>query len=335
MGARRFVPLIVPILLLLSACSTTSSPDEMRTQQLSRACTLVNDWPTDYASVWARTVEKAASDGTSPAEAMSTYITARSSFLGDLTDPDAQQIIEDYEAYWGLLERDLNAGDGELPGSGTASFDEILRLMKFCAQFDPELREFLSESDLMNTPPPRADSVETPEQAGRGNSALLAGKWFSNVYGVPCSSPNDEARECVMRTLLETRVIELKPGDYTEVVNVPTLLGDGGTVERYDITQPTNVWCFKSEDFSRTINVFGNEKEVSQSTTYSFDCYFLNDLDRDGDPFAIYMGSLLPDGTIGLTPSDRCRLEFGYGFENLEASSKCREAAEQKTEPDW
>lgn len=296
---------------------------------------IVNQWPTDYASVWWHTVERAASEGTSPSDAMAVYVTAQSSIIGDLTDPDAKQIIEDYKAYWRLLERDISTTGGKAPDSGSASVDEGLRLVKFCAQFDPEMREFLTEGDFVDTPPPKSVTATRVDADGAEISAQQAEEWFLNIYGAPCASPRNKTQECDMQTLLESRLVELEPGDYTEVVNVSGSSQAGGEIDRYDITRLTNIWCFKTENFSRTIYEFTEELNLSEKTTYAFNCYFLSDPDGDGDILAFFMGNLLPDGTIGLNPMDNCRLEFGYGFDNLEVSSKCYEAAEQTTEPDW
>lgn len=335
MGVNRFLPIFFPMLFVIAACTSEPSPEEIRTQQLSRACSIVNAWPSDYISVWGPTVKRAAENGTSPSDAMATYITAQLSILGDLTDPDAIQIYEDYKEYWILLERDLVANGGNAPESGSPIVEEGSRLLKFCAQFDPELRDILDATDFVDTPPPKSVSSESMDGDGSEISSLQAEDWFMDVYGVPCANPNDETQECDTRTLLESRPIQLQPGDYTEVVNTTSLFADKAIVDRYDITRAMSVWCFKTKDFSRTIYEFAGEQEFSENTTYSFNCYFLSDGDGDGEVFATFMGHLLSDGSIGLSPIDECRLESGFGSDDLDAYAPCPENAEQRTEPDW
>ena len=335
MGDKRFIPIIFSIFLVLAACSAEPTPAEIRTQQLSRACGIVNAFPSDYVSVWGPAVERAAANGTAPSVAMATYITMQLSFLGELTDPDAVQIYEDYKEYWRLLERDLIANGGKAPESGSVSVEEGARLLNFCAQFDPDMREILDPNEIVDTPPPKSVSAESMGLDGSEISAQQAEEWFLDVYGVPCSKPNDKTKECDIRTLLETRAVQLRPGDYTENLDFPITLSEGPSVERKDITRPTNVWCFKTKDFSRIVYEFSEDQEYSEDTTYSFNCYLLIDTDADGEIFPIFMGHLLSDGSIGLSPTAKCTLEFGYMSDDLEASSNCRESAAQRTEPDW
>jgi len=335
-GAQRFLPVIFPIFLALAACSSEPSAAKIRTEQLNRTCSVVNAWPTDYFAVWGPAVEKSAKDGSSPSDAMAAYITMQFSLLGDLTDPDALQIYEDYKEYWSLLERDLMTSGGKVPEAGSASVEEGARLLKFCGQFDPEMRDVLDSSEFVDTPPPKSVAAESMDVDGSEISAQQAEDWFMGVYGVPCSKPNDKTKECDIRTLLETRSIQLLPGDYTERVDMFPTSGVGPTVERSDITRPTNVWCFKTRDFSRIVYEFTDEKEYSEDTTYSFDCYFLSDIDNDGEIFpTFFMGHLLSDGSIGLSPIDKCRLESDFGSDDLDAYAPCPESAEQKIEPDW
>ncbi len=336
MGDKRFLPWIFLVLLVLGACSYEPSTEEIRTQQLSQTCSLVNALPNDYVSVWGPAVSRAAASGTAPSDAMAAYVTMQFSLLDELTDPDAVQIYEDYKGYWVLLERDLIANSGNAPEPGSASVEEGARLLKFCAQFDPELRDVLEPSEFVDTPPPKSISAEPKAVDGSEVSAQQAEDWFMAVYGVPCSKPDDKTKDCDSRRLLETRSVQLLPGDYTEKVDVFPSSGEGPTVERVDIARPTNVWCFKTKDFSRIVYEFSDNQDYSENTTYSFACYFLSDSNNDGEIFPIFfMGHLLPDGSIGLNPSDKCRLQFGYGFDDIEASSKCSESAEQKVQPDW
>jgi len=336
MGVKCFFTIIFPLILVLAGCASEPSAAEIRTQQLSRTCSIVNAWPSDYLSVWGPAVERANANGTAPSDSMVAYITSQFSLLGDLTDPDAVQIYEDYKGYWRLLERDLIANGGKAPESGSASLEEGARLLKFCAQFDPDMRDRLDADEILETPPPKSVSAESMGLAGSEILAQHAQDWFMGVYGVPCSKPNDKTKDCDIRTLLETRSVQFQTGDYTEIVNMSSLSTDAPSVDRKTFTQPTNIWCFKTKDFSRVVYDFTDVKNYSENTTYSFKCYFLGDRDNDGEISpTLFMGNLLSDGSIGLSPTDKCRLEFGYGFDDFEASSKCRESAEQRTEPDW
>jgi hypothetical protein len=320
--------------LILAACSSETSTEETQMQQLENACTIVNDWPADYALTWANAVKRANDGGPPPSEAMTIYITSMLSMFDELSDPVAIQIIEDYQSYWGILERNIVANGGMPPDSGAPSVVEGSRLLEFCGQFDPEVREMLGLDGYKLTPPPKAESVEVSEIDGASVSASQAEDWFTRTYGIPCSNPNDRTKECDTRTLLEARVVQLEPGDYTQVVEISASPEDT-KVNRYDIDRSTNIWCFKTSNFSRIVYDDAEELEFSEETTYSFNCYYLVNTDDDGELFAFFMGNLLTDGSIGLSPIDQCRLKFGYGFDDIDASSKCFEAAEQKTEPNW
>lgn len=100
-------------------------------------------WPTDIITVWGPTVERTTAQGKSPADAMANYIDLLSIMGGDLTDPEAIQIVEDYKDYWYLLEQDLTTGTGQAPSEDSQSTKEGARLLKYCSQFDPELKEAL------------------------------------------------------------------------------------------------------------------------------------------------------------------------------------------------
>ena len=332
MGNKGLLPLIFSILLVLGACSSEPSPGEIRTQQLSRACAIVSDWPDDYMSVWGRVVNREDPNDFSPSETMAKYIAIKSSLLDDLTDPDAVQILEDYKAYWLILERDYAASEGKELGAESDSIKEVGRLMKFCGQFDPAMRDILDPSEFVDTPPPKSVSAQPAGAYGSEISALQAEEWHLEFYGAPCSNPNDKTQECRMSTLLESRSVQLRPGDSTEFLDQS---GSEVKSQQADVNLPMNVWCFKTKDFSRSVYESSGEIEFFEDTTYSFSCYFLRDTDGNGDVSSDYMGNLLPDGSIGLSPTDKCLIESGFGLDDLDAYAPCPESAKERIEPDW
>lgn len=142
MFERGIVPLLTPV-LLATACSSEPSANELKEQQLAQACMVVNMWPTDVAIVWGPTSERARAKGESPAEAMANYVNLQSLVAGDLTEPEAIELVEDYKNYWFLLEQDLIANPGQTPQEDWESTKEGSRLLQYCAKYDPEMRDGL------------------------------------------------------------------------------------------------------------------------------------------------------------------------------------------------
>lgn len=187
--------------------------------------------------------------------------------------------------------------------------------------------------------PPTVDEqfqalIDMSRPFGSSYDEQKATDWFQSVYGGPeCADPTDTTQDCSITTLLETRQVDLQPGDYTEV---PLLEADGG-FDRYDITRPSRVWCFKTQNFDRLVY---DDSDYRDRTYYEFACYLLDGADDDGGrPMAIYMGTLLPDGRIGISPKQECTVKYGFGVDagtdNLLASNKCHDENEWKVEPSW
>ena len=141
MRNRGMVLLLVPVMSLLVSCSGEPSADEVKQEQVAQACAVVNRWPTDFAVVWGPFVERSRVEGNSPAEAMANYVQLQSLVGGELTNPEALGIIDDYKRYWVMLELDLSSGGGASPTVDSPSTQFGASLLEFCAQFDPELRD--------------------------------------------------------------------------------------------------------------------------------------------------------------------------------------------------
>lgn len=113
---------------LLTGCSRTLPTD--KSSQLNYACSIINDWPVDYATVWPTAVEKhnVSPDSISAADYMNDYIDA-ASIAFNINDPEAKDLIGRYKWSWVLLEIDLTNGGGVLPDkpSFIAKTSELLQ----------------------------------------------------------------------------------------------------------------------------------------------------------------------------------------------------------------
>lgn len=115
---------------LLSSCSTSLPKDA--SSQLDYACTIINGWPTDYATVWPTAVEKhnASPETVSAAGYMEGYLNSAIVAFG-IDDPQALKLVEAYRDSWRLLEADLISGGGRLP-SNSMSASVVGDLMQYC-----------------------------------------------------------------------------------------------------------------------------------------------------------------------------------------------------------
>ncbi len=131
---RKFLPGKFGSLLicvgLISGCSSTLPKDA--TSQLDYACTIINGWPVDYATVWPTAVEKhnASPDSVSASGYMEDYLNSAILAFG-IDDPQALDLAEAYRDSWRLLETDLINGGGQLPPNA-ASAGVVGDLMQYC-----------------------------------------------------------------------------------------------------------------------------------------------------------------------------------------------------------
>ena len=138
----RLFPLAVAAFLMLplvsSGCSSEPTAAEKRERDFSRACLIINNWPVDVASVWGPVAERAIAEGGSAGEAMAGYVRVQSAVvMDDVTDPDALALVDDYQEYWRLFERDLIAAGGVSPSADSPSTQLGARLLETCAPYDP------------------------------------------------------------------------------------------------------------------------------------------------------------------------------------------------------
>jgi len=126
----RFPSLIAIGVLLLSGCSSSLPKDA--SSQLDYACTIINDWPVDYATVWPTAVRKhnESPDLVSASSYMEEYVDAASLAFG-IDDPEALKLVESYKGSWNLLELDLIRGGGRLPADSSSS-SVVGDLMQYC-----------------------------------------------------------------------------------------------------------------------------------------------------------------------------------------------------------
>lgn len=115
---------------LLSSCSTSLPKDAA--SQLDYACTIINGWPADYATVWPTAVEKhnASPETVSAAGYMEDYLNSAILAFG-IDDPQALDLAEAYRDSWRLLEMDLINGGGQLPPNAVSS-GVVGDLMQYC-----------------------------------------------------------------------------------------------------------------------------------------------------------------------------------------------------------
>ena len=125
----KFVSVLV-CLGILSGCSTSLPTDS--SSQMGYACTIINGWPVDYATVWPTAVEKhnASPETVSAASYMEDYLNA-AIFAFGIDDPEALELAENYRDSWSLLEMDLMIGGGKLP-SNPVSTGVVGDLMQYC-----------------------------------------------------------------------------------------------------------------------------------------------------------------------------------------------------------
>lgn len=115
---------------LISGCSTTFSKDS--SSQLDYACTIINGWPVDYATVWPTAVEKhnASPDTVSASGYMEDYLNSAILVFG-IDDPQALDLAETYRDSWRILETDLINGGGQLPPNAMSA-GVVGDLMQYC-----------------------------------------------------------------------------------------------------------------------------------------------------------------------------------------------------------
>jgi len=115
---------------ILAGCSTSLPKDS--SSQLDYACTIINGWPVDYATVWPTAVAKhnASPETVSASSYMEDYLNSAILAFG-IDDPEALDLVETYRDSWRLLEMDLINGGGRLPSNAvsTGAFGD---LMQYC-----------------------------------------------------------------------------------------------------------------------------------------------------------------------------------------------------------
>ena len=121
-------------ILFISICVTSCATDLPNDpeSQISYACELINNWPTDYATTWGDAVKShnASPETVSAADYMKDYIDAVS-YAFKITDSEALNLVSKYKEYWEFLELDLIAGRGVLPKNGLSS-SKLSNLMTYC-----------------------------------------------------------------------------------------------------------------------------------------------------------------------------------------------------------
>lgn len=121
-------------ILLISVCLTSCAadlPNDPETQ-ISYACELINNWPTDYATTWGDAVKShnASPETVAAADYMKDYIDVVS-YAFNITDSEALNLVNEYKSYWEFLELDLISGDGVLT-ENSLSTSKLSNLMKYC-----------------------------------------------------------------------------------------------------------------------------------------------------------------------------------------------------------
>jgi hypothetical protein len=121
-------------ILFISICVTSCATDLPNDpeSQISYACLLINNWPTDYATTWGDAVKShnASPETVRAADYMKDYIDA-ASYAFEITDSEALNLVSKYKEYWEFLELDLIAGRGVLPENGLSS-SKLSNLMTYC-----------------------------------------------------------------------------------------------------------------------------------------------------------------------------------------------------------
>jgi hypothetical protein len=115
---------------ILSGCSTSLPTDA--SSQLDYACTIINGWPVDYATVWPTAVEKhnASPETVSASSYMEDYLNSAIAVFG-IDEPEALDLVYAYRDSWELLEMDLISGGGQLP-ENSLSASVVGDLMQYC-----------------------------------------------------------------------------------------------------------------------------------------------------------------------------------------------------------
>jgi hypothetical protein len=121
---------ILTCLVFISGCASTLPKDA--SSQLDYACTIINGWPVDYATVWPTAVEKhnASPDTVSASSYMEDYLNSAILAFG-IDDPQALDLAQAYRDSWRLLEMDLINGGGQLPPNAMSA-GVVGDLMQYC-----------------------------------------------------------------------------------------------------------------------------------------------------------------------------------------------------------
>ncbi len=125
----KFVTLLVSV-SFLTGCSTSLPTDA--SSQLDYACTIINGWPVDYATVWPTAVEKhnASPETVSASGYMEDYLNSAIAAF-EIDEPEALDLVYAYRDSWKLLEMDLISGGGRLP-ENSISAGVVGDLMQYC-----------------------------------------------------------------------------------------------------------------------------------------------------------------------------------------------------------
>lgn len=129
-GAKRSMK--VGIFFCILALCITEAHSAVAETQISIACQSVNNFPTDFGTVWHTAVAKhnANPDKVTAASYMSSYLDIQK-VLFKITDPIALLIYRVYDKYWTVLEEDYIANNGKI-GSKSLSPKILAPLMKAC-----------------------------------------------------------------------------------------------------------------------------------------------------------------------------------------------------------
>lgn len=180
--------------------------------------------------------------------------------------------------------------------------------------------------------------LDAPQPMGSDVTQAEADDWYNSIYGVPtCPDRSDTTQNCEINELLSSRRVMLPPGATTSYLNITTDSGEVGAEAVVNkITDMTAVWCFKVDEFQRSTYEGANGTiEHTDNAEYNYPCYFLTGGDDPtAELLAAYMGTLLKDGKIGLSPAQQCRVDFP-AMSDITARSECTDSAQWLTPPDW
>jgi hypothetical protein len=176
-------------------------------------------------------------------------------------------------------------------------------------------------------------SCASPDAVSRPVTQYEAEKWWQEIYEKSnCPTIQKTVDECEASELIRSQEIRLAAGEVVETSDVRTWNSKEAKVIRKTFDQETLAYCFLSANLSRTFD--SDLDAFADSISYSYPCYWFPALSEEDAAAGAFLGHLNPDGTIGLSPFERCTQGFPL-FDDPARYSQCMDREDYGSEPTW